>query len=487
MNASSNSNPLEYKEAQVAKAFYSDGVKFCMNGDLEKLANLINDYCEKNPQHSFQDVVESFHSEGKTLLHVAAASGKLNILKYLLDHVENPEILINRKDNDGFTLLINATISESSEMMKYLISQGSSVNDMNNGGTTAAHFAAGDGSTDRLNILHEAGADFNSMSSAGTPLHWAAGKQRLDAVRYLIKMKVDLNLLNSDKVSAVLMAAVSGADEIVYELVTAKCDISQTVTDGATLLHICAENGLKKAVDAILSAESGGQYARVMTSDGNLPIHYAAMSGRRDIISLLAPHSGRELAQTPLEDLLAEGARRMNLWQQRQQTQSNVKPAPVAVPNSSGVEAFEQFGIEPPEPVAAAVDEAAIAAADDCKIAGNTLYQTRQFSEAIEKYSEAIRLQGDNHILWSNRSACFLSSGDAKRALRDAEICRRLKPDWWKGAYRLASARLALGMYEEAAVAAFEGCKLDDSHEDLKNLLRKAVTLGQEAHKKNKG
>ena len=57
-------------------------------------------------------------------------------------------------------------------------------------------------------------------------------------------------------------------------------------------------------------------------------------------------------------------------------------------------------------------------------------------------------------------------------------------PGWPKACFRLAKARLALKMFEEAAVAAFEGCKLDDSNVDLKNLLRECVALGKEDHQR---
>lgn len=36
------------------------------------------------------------------------------------------------------------------------------------------------------------------------------------------------------------------------------------------------------------------------------------------------------------------------------------------------------------------------------------------------------------------------------------QVCRRLKPDWQKACYRMAVARLALGRYEDAALAAWE-------------------------------
>ena len=68
-------------------------------------------------------------------------------------------------------------------------------------------------------------------------------------------------------------------------------------------------------------------------------------------------------------------------------------------------------------------------------------------------------------------------------ALYDAEVCRKLDSTWSKGCFRLAAARMALGLYEDAAVAAFEGCKLDEKNEELKCLLREAVAKGQEEHR----
>lgn len=40
--------------------------------------------------------------------------------------------------------------------------------------------------------------------------------------------------------------------------------------------------------------------------------------------------------------------------------------------------------------------------------------------------------------------------------LLPSQVCRRLKPDWQKACYRMAVARLALGRFEDAALAAWE-------------------------------
>ena len=52
--------------------------------------------------------------------------------------------------------------------------------------------------------------------------------------------------------------------------------------------------------------------------------------------------------------------------------------------------------------------------------------------EAIEAYSKAIALE-ENHIFYSNRSAAYLTKGDAEKALADAITCLELNPDFVKG------------------------------------------------------
>lgn len=115
---------------------------------------------------------------------------------------------------------------------------------------------------------------------------------------------------------------------------------------------------------------------------------------------------------------------------------------------------------------------------------GNKFYQSKEYTQAIDAYTKAIQLHGNNATLWSNRSACYMTMGDPHNALLDAEVCRRIDTTWTKACYRLALARLELGMYEDAALAAFEGCKLDQSNLELKKLLNLAVEKGREAHQK---
>ena len=54
------------------------------------------------------------------------------------------------------------------------------------------------------------------------------------------------------------------------------------------------------------------------------------------------------------------------------------------------------------------------------------------FLQAIERYTEAISLNRNNHLLFYNRSAAFARVGKFAEALEDAKRCHELKPDWPK-------------------------------------------------------
>ena len=82
--------------------------------------------------------------------------------------------------------------------------------------------------------------------------------------------------------------------------------------------------------------------------------------------------------------------------------------------------------------------------------AGNT-------SEAIEHYSSAIRLDGANHVYFSNRSAAYLKKGDANNALEDANSCIGLKPHFSKGYSRKGAALHSLKRYNDSISAYEEG------------------------------
>ncbi|KAI5710287.1 hypothetical protein M8J76_013355 [Diaphorina citri] len=116
---------------------------------------------------------------------------------------------------------------------------------------------------------------------------------------------------------------------------------------------------------------------------------------------------------------------------------------------------------------------------------GNAALQANNFIEAIEAYSEAIKLDGTNHILFSNRSAAFAKEGNYEKALEDAEKTISLKPDWPKGYSRKGSALSYLGRYKESISTYEEGLKLDPNNEQMKEAIKDV--RNQEMNDMNRG
>eukprot|EP01033_Poteriospumella_lacustris_P005383 gene5383-3833_t len=492
----------EYKLARSMQEIFRTAVQACMEGNVSKLQDTVKSFIEGHPDSSPRDVIVGFHSEGKTLLHVACSSGKIDVVNALLAYCcgdDNQELktIANLRDDRGFTPLINATVSESTALMNRLIEVGAVVNDRNNEGASALHFAAGDGSVPRIQLLLEKGADLSFQSQSGTPLHWAAAKGHALAIDLLLRRGAEPNGVNRDGVSAVLMAAAAGSDRGVACLVDAGADVGAIMAGNLTVLHICAEHGMAQAVTKLLQTETGRRCAAIATDEGNLPLHLAAMSGHRDLLPLLleaSPESATEElpaelrgnTEATVEWLLRDGQTRLSRWnaqhaakeeakqKKAQQDAASQSETAAAAASAESVELFEAIDCTRP-------DEAAAEAHKD---RGNALFKAGKFQEALDEYTCAVEKHKFNASYWSNRSACFLALQQHRSALLDAEICRRLRPDWPKGCYRLAAARLALNMFEDAALAAFEGYKIDPSNKELKEMVDKAVKAGQEEHRR---
>lgn len=82
------------------------------------------------------------------------------------------------QDDHGLTPLALALITGCKEAAARLASRGADVGTADKQGVAPAHRAAGHGDLDALELLAGNGADFETQSGSGTPLHWAAGEVR---------------------------------------------------------------------------------------------------------------------------------------------------------------------------------------------------------------------------------------------------------------------------------------------------------------------
>lgn len=99
---------------------------------------------------------------------------------------------------------------------------------------------------------------------------------------------------------------------------------------------------------------------------------------------------------------------------------------------------------------------------------GNAALNAGNFEGAIKFYTDAIKVDPKNHVLYSNRSAAYCKAGKYREALEDAEQTVEIKSDWAKGYSRKGAALAYLKRYDDALNAYTEGLKYDPNNQQLK-------------------
>ncbi|KAF5357580.1 hypothetical protein D9758_007450 [Tetrapyrgos nigripes] len=121
-----------------------------------------------------------------------------------------------------------------------------------------------------------------------------------------------------------------------------------------------------------------------------------------------------------------------------------------------------------------------MADANALKDQGNKAFAAKDWDKAIDLFTQAIAVDPQNHVLYSNRSAAYSGKKDWAAALKDAEQARllsRFLPYGSDRGYARKGAALHGSRSYDAAIAAYEeGLKIEDSP-----ALRKGLNEVQEA------
>ena len=254
----------------------------CHNGHLNCLKLLVK------AKTLYSTILDSNH---QTLLHIACEKGHKQIVHYVLTHTECNVIV---QDIHGNSPLHIASCNGNLECVK-LIFETSTVKiypDVVSGifkgywysKQTALHMACESGHkyvVDYLLTRTTCKPDVQDFYG-NTPLHVASRKGHIECVKLIVEARVDLNITNKNKQTAIFMASKNGHSDIVEYLLThAKCNPNIKDSNENTLLHIASCNGQLDLVKLVFETSTVSNDPDVANVDKQTALHMACMNGHK--------------------------------------------------------------------------------------------------------------------------------------------------------------------------------------------------------------
>lgn len=363
--------------------------------------------------------------------------------------------------------------------MKLLLERSADANVALTNGLTALHEAAANGSIRTCNLLLEHKAQLEATTPSGTALHFAVSENREKTAEMLIKRGANVNAVNSKGVTPLMFACLMDKPVVAKELLVANADLTITIAGGITALHMASETGATDIVKLFLEtrAEDAKVAANLKSDAGAVPLQHAAGKGHHEIVTLLQPlTSGYESVE--LDVILTEEREKFeklyeNVEQFPQQPEAPVEAA-----------AQPEDGILVPEAVEVGAED--MKKAVELKESGNKAYVAKEYTSAVDFYTQAIALNPVDPVLYSNRCAAYLGAGEAAKALHDVRVSKKLKPDWAKALFREGQCLEALEQFEDAANAIWQAIQLAPDDALLEKRFKECVARGRAFHQAKK-
>jgi len=230
---------------------------------------------------------------GKRSIQDAAYLGKK---KQVMRCIERGDDL-NEWDEEGFAALHWAIQEGHMTIVTLLLDHGADINLPNQDGMTPLHIALYDRKSEIALLLMERGAYLDLTGDGFTALHLIAG--RSGNKKILRKLVQDIELLHErteegEGLTPLHVAAQAGKAKKVTLLLEAGADIEAEGSEGVTPLYLAVENNHPKAVKALLKAGADSETSHPSEA-GATVLTLASANGYERIVRMLLSYGADPL------------------------------------------------------------------------------------------------------------------------------------------------------------------------------------------------
>lgn len=220
----------------------------------------------------------------ETSLHVAASSGKLDAVRFLIKNGSNSQK--EQLDNQGFTPIQVASRRGNWDVVKYLVSIGCDYLAINRFQVSAFSFACAQNNLNMLKYFHlNLGCDLNQAFHIGSTLQEICRNGHIEILKYFFENGVSFqnegSTTNKDEeLNTIKWSCEGGQLDFVKYLVSIGCNIANRAEP---LIHAC----LSENLDLVKYLVSIGADKNKADGNGLSPIQTAAKFGRLDMLQYL--------------------------------------------------------------------------------------------------------------------------------------------------------------------------------------------------------
>lgn len=259
-------------------------------------------------------------------------------------------------------------------------------------------------------------------------------------------------------------------------LLQANASLDHTIMGGVSVIHMAAETGFDDVLACCIDVfpEETHRLANVCTDAGQLAIELAAGMGHDQCVKVLQSLTRGFEQEAEIRQMMARAQVRVAKEQAEQPLSEPGPGKPQATKCPTKASLTLPILSRP-------LSEAELAAAQVAKEAGNVAFLAKDFSAAILHYTEAIALNPVEAVYYTNRCAAYLGNEETTKAVVDARMAQKLKPDSVKAVFREAQCLEKLGQFEEASYVFWDAYKLDPTDKSLKKRFHACVARGRKA------